>query len=85
MPVEGLKLDKTAVVADKGATFTIKATIQPSNATNKTIIWTTSDKSIATVSSSGKVTVVGTSSQSCQITAKTKDGEFTAVCMITVR
>ena len=85
VPVEGLKLDKTAVVADKGATFTIKATIQPSNATNKTIIWTTSDKSIATVSSSGKVTVVGTSGQSCQITAKTKDGEFTAVCMITVR
>ena len=81
--VEGIKLDKTSVLADKGATFTIKATLQPSNATTKTVTWTSSDKSVATVSSSGKVTAVGTGV--CQITAKTKDGGYTAVCMITVR
>lgn len=81
--VEGIKLDKTSVLADKGATFTVKATLQPSNATTKTVTWTTSDKSVATVSSSGKVTAVGTGV--CQITAKTKDGGYTAVCMITVR
>lgn len=81
--VEGIKLDMTSVLADKGATFTINATLQPTNATNKTISWTTSDKSVATVSSSGKVTAVGTGV--CQITAKTKDGGYTAVCMVTVR
>ena len=83
VPVEGIKLDKTSVVADKGASFTIKATLQPSNATNQNITWSTSDKSVATVSSSGKVTAVGKGV--CQITAKTKDGGYTAVCMITVR
>lgn len=83
IPVTGVKLDKTSVVADKGAVFTIKATFTPSNATNKGITWTTSDKSVATVSSSGKVTAIAPGV--CQITAKTKDGEYTAVCMITVR
>ncbi len=83
IPVTGIKLDKTSVVADKGAVFTIKATFSPSNATNKNITWKTSDKSVATVSSSGKVTAVAPGV--CQITAKTQDGEYTAVCMITVR
>jgi uncharacterized protein YjdB len=84
IPVTGFKLDKTWVRADKGAEFTLKATFEPSNATNKTIKWTTSDKSVATVSSSGKVTIVGKSSEVCQITATTVDGEFTAVCLIEV-
>ena len=81
--VTGIKLDKTSVVADKGVVFTIKPTFSPTNATNKNIKWTSSDKSVATVSSSGKVTAVG--SGVCQITATTSDGGFTAVCMITVR
>ena len=84
IPVTGFKLDKTWVRADKGAEFTLKAIFEPSNATNKTIKWTTSDKSVATVSSSGKVTIVGKSSEVCQITATTADGGFTAVCMIEV-
>ncbi len=83
IPVTDIKFDKTSVIADKGVAFTIKATFSPSNATNKTIKWTTSDKSVATVSSSGKVTAVG--SGVCQITATTSDGGFTAVCMVTVR
>lgn len=81
--VTGIKLDKTSVLADKGAVFTIKATVSPTNATNQNITWTTSDKSVAKVSSSGKVTAVAPGV--CQITAKTQDGEYTAVCMITVR
>lgn len=81
--VKGIKLDKTSVLADKGAVFKIKATISPTNATNQSIKWTTSDKSVAKVSSSGEVTAVAPGV--CQITATTKDGEYTAVCMITVR
>ncbi len=81
--VTGIKLDKTGVVADRGAVFTIKVTFAPSNATNQNIKWTTSDKSVATVSSSGKVTAVAPGV--CQITATTEDGGFTEVCMITVR
>ena len=77
------KLDKTSVIADKGAVFTIKATFTPTNATNQKIKWTTSDKSVATVSSSGKVTAIAPGV--CQITATAEDGGFVEVCMITVR
>ena len=84
--VTGFELNMTSVVADKGADFYIKPIFTPSNATNQNIKWTTSDKNVATVSSSGKVTVVGKGdSKNCQITATTEDGGFTAVCMITVR
>ena len=82
IPVTGITLDKTSVLADRGVVFTIKATFSPTNATNKDITWTTSDKSVATVSSSGKVTAVG--SGICKITAKTKDGGYTAVCEVKV-
>ena len=83
IPVTGITLDKTSVIADVGATFDVKATILPNNATNQKIVWSTSDKSIAKISSSGKVTAVAPGV--CQITATTVDGEHTAVCMITVR
>lgn len=83
IPVTGIVLDKTSVVADIGATFTVKATIMPNNATNQKVIWTTSNKNVAKISSSGKVTAVAPGD--CQITVTTVDGEHTAVCMITVR
>lgn len=81
--VTDIQLDKRSVLVDKGVSFTIVATITPGNATNKTVKWTTSDSSVAKVSSSGKVTAVATGV--CQITATTADGGHTAVCMITVK
>lgn len=81
--VSGIELDKTSVIAEVGATFVVKANVIPSNATNPKVIWSTSDKSVAKISSSGKVTAVSTGV--CQITATTVDGEHTAVCMITVK
>lgn len=80
--VTDVKLDMTSVRVEQGATFTIKATVVPSNATNQKVTWSSSDSSIAKVSSSGKVTAVSVGI--CQITATTADGEFTAVCMIEV-
>ena len=50
--------------------------IAPSNATNKTVKWSSSDESVATVSSSGNVT--GVSSGYATITVTTEDGGFTA-------
>ena len=63
-----------------GGSFTITATVSPSNAANKTVTWTTSNASVATVSA-GKVTAksLGTAT----ITAKTANGK-TATCKITV-
>lgn len=56
--VTGIRLDTTAfTLTGKGATKKLKATVEPSNATNKNVIWSSSDTSVATVSG-GTVTAV---------------------------
>ena len=65
--------------------FTITPTVYPNNATNKEVIWTSSDTSIATVTSSGRVVAsVNSKVGSTTITAKTVDGGFTATCVVYV-
>lgn len=78
----GIKLDKTSVMAQKGADFTIKATVLPTNATNTKVKWTSSDTSVAKVSSSGKVTAVGVGY--CEIKAVSVDGGYSASCAVSV-
>ncbi len=80
----GLTLNTTSAILNKGSTKTIIATITPSDAYNKTVIWTSSNTTVATVSSSGVVTAkkAGTT----VITAKTNDGSnLTKQCTITVK
>ncbi len=79
--VTGIKLDKTTCTIEKGKTQTLTATVTPSNATNKTITWTTSDSSVATVSG-GRITAKNTGTAT--ITAKTSNGK-TATCKVTVK
>jgi len=55
-----------------GTTQQINITVLPANATNKTILWTSSNNTIATVSSTGLIT--SRKNGSCTITAKTTDG-----------
>lgn len=78
--VTGISLDSSTKTVTAGDTVTITATITPSNATNKGIVWTSSDETVATVSG-GVVTGVG--SGTAVITAKTVDGGFTATCSVT--
>ena len=84
IPCEGITLDKTTLTMNTGEKTIITPTITPSNANNKNIIWESSDTSIATVSSTGEVTAVG--SGKATITAKTTDGSnLSATCTVTVR
>ena len=78
--VTGISLDSSTKTVTAGDTVTITATITPSNATNKGIVWTSSDETVATVSG-GIVTGVGNGT--AVITAKTVDGGFTATCSVT--
>lgn len=65
-----------------GASQQLNAAVTPSDATDKSVTWTSSNEKVAAVSKNGLVTPisVGTST----ITVKTRDGNFTAQCIVTV-
>jgi len=89
-PVTKITLSRTSASLTTGSTTTIKATLEPENATNKTINWTTSNSSRATVSptsteSGESVTVRASSTGSVTITATTADGtNLSATCSVSV-
>lgn len=58
------------------------ATVTPNNATNKSVTWSSSNASVATVSSSGVVTAA--SKGTAVITVTTTDGNYKATCTVTV-
>ena len=78
----GIKLNTTALMITAGTKYTLKATISPSNATNKTVYWSSSNTSVAGMQSGGVVNAkkAGT----CTVTAKTVNGK-TATCKVTVK
>ena len=83
-PVTSLTLNKTALTLNVGKTSTLSATAGPSDANNKTVKWTTSDSSVATVSSAGEVK--GVKRGTATITATAADGSGKkATCSVTVK
>lgn len=80
--VTGVKLDNGKLELKAGETAQLTATVEPSDASDKSLEWTSSDAKIATVDVSGKVTAVGVGNAT--ITVKTKDGGKTATCAVTV-
>lgn len=82
IPVTSVKLNKTSLSLSVGGTSTLTKTVYPSGATSKTVRWTSSDTTVATVSSSGQVT--GVKPGTATITVTTVDGGYTASCKVTV-
>ena len=80
--VSGIKLNKGSTSIVVGNKETITATILPNDATNKSIVWSTSDKNIVTVDSNGEVK--GIKEGTATITAKTNDGGKIATVKVTV-
>ena len=81
-PVESISLDKAWCEMTEGDEFTLIATVNPENATNKNITWSSSNTAVATVDN-GKVKAL--KAGTATITVKTEDGNKTATCEITVR
>jgi len=77
----GVTLNKVASEIIEGKTETLTAIVTPTNATNKTITWTSSNESIAKIDASGKITAIAESTAT--ITATTINGKQ-ATCAITV-
>ncbi|MDR0934980.1 MAG: endonuclease [Erysipelotrichaceae bacterium] len=84
--VTGISLSSSSVSLTTGQKSTLSATIAPSNATIKDIIWSTSNSAVVSISSTSgsSINITGVSSGSATITATTKDGEFIASSNITV-
>ena len=51
-------MNKESLALDIGDSDTLIATVHPENATDKSVNWTSSDSSVATVDNNGKVTAV---------------------------
>lgn len=79
--VTDIKLDKSKLNLVVGNTVNLKATIYPSYAENKNIIWESSDETIATVEN-GKVTAI--SPGTVDIKAISEDGKKEAICVFTI-
>lgn len=82
VPVVDVDVSVSSVKVPKGETRVVTAVVTPSNATNKDVTWTSTDTSIATISSSGKIT--GKAKGTATIICKTKDGGFRAACTVNV-
>ena len=80
--VTGVKLNVTSKSIAVGESFVLNATVSPSNATMKSVSWSSSDETVATVDADGIVT--GLKVGSCKITVATDDGNKTATCDVSV-
>jgi len=81
--VSGVTLDIPVAILDVDKTITLTATIQPADAFNQTITWTSSNVSVASIDNNGTVTAKAPGAAT--ITVTTQDGGFTASCDITVK
>ena len=80
--VTGVSLNASSGELTVNGQTTLTATVEPSNATNKTVTWTSSAPTVATVVN-GVVTAL--SAGTAVITVKTEDGGFTATYSLTVK
>lgn len=81
-PVEGIALTETEMDLVRGESIQLEYVLNPTYAANKEVKWTSSDKTVAKVSSLGVVTAIGYGPVT--ITATTEDGGYVATCVVNV-
>lgn len=83
--VSQIKLNRTSLAFNKkGSSYRLSASVLPRNATNRSIIWKSSNPKAATVNGSGKVTAVSNGTTVITVSARDGSGKK-ATCKVTVR
>lgn len=82
VPVTGVTLDQTELSLIVDSTAKLDATVEPNNATDKTVTWSSDNDDVATVDADGNVKAVAQGTAT--ITVTTQDGSHTATCTVTV-
>jgi uncharacterized protein YjdB len=85
-PVVSITLNEASININPGMTFELVAEVNPYNADNKELEWSSADESVATVDQNGVVTGVdaGASGRETVITVRSKDSGVTATCVVRV-
>ena len=81
-PVTGLSMSAMPVLLNPTKLYTLQATVLPTTATNRSLVWESTNTAIATVDATGVVKAI--TSGSCGIRATTVDGDFSALSEISV-
>lgn len=82
-PVSSVKLDKPVLELTKGTQYAFSTTVEPENATNKSLKWISTNPSVASINASGKLTTKCPGATT--VTATSKDGtEISASCLVIV-
>lgn len=82
IPVTGVRLDKKELKLTTGGGYSLTATVEPSDATDASVSWSSSNSDVASVDADGHVSAL--SEGTATISVKTTDGGFTASCEVTV-
>lgn len=79
--VTGVSLNNSTLTLNVGSTNTLTATVLPTNATNKSVTWSTNNSSVASVNNG---VVTAHAKGQATITVTTADGGYSASCVVTV-
>jgi putative aldouronate transport system substrate-binding protein len=81
--VKSIKLDRSNITLNVGATYMLKVTLTPTNTTQKTLSFVTNNKNIATVDKNGKITAVA-GGQTLITVVNSANKKIMAKCTVTV-
>jgi hypothetical protein len=80
--VTGVSLDKESITIPVGATEQLTAAVEPADASDQSMSWSSDNEGVAAVDADGLVT--GAAEGTATVTVTTTDGGFTASCSVTV-
>ena len=82
VPVTGVDISSESITIETGETKKLIASVQPPNATNKKIEWSSDNNTAASVDQEG--TITANDAGTAKITVRTLDGNFEKTCTVTV-